>query len=141
MCIRDRSYVEAHATGTVLGDPIEVDGLTTAFARHTSRKQFCALGSVKPNLGHGVSAASMSSLLKGLLAMRARKLPPNINFEEPNPYIAFHESPLYVSDVLQPWTPNGPRLLAAVSSFGFGRTNAHVVLEEAPARELSLIHI
>lgn len=130
------SYVEAHATGTVLGDPIEVDGLTTAFARHTSRKQFCALGSVKPNLGHGVSAASMSSLLKVLLAMRARKLPPNINFEEPNPYIAFHESPLYVSDVLQPWTPNGPRLLAAVSSFGFGRTNAHVVLEEAPAREV-----
>jgi len=130
------SYVEAHATGTVLGDPIEVDGLTTAFARHTSRKQFCALGSVKPNLGHGVSAASMSSLLKVLLAMRARKLPPNINFEEPNPYIAFHESPLYVSDVLQPWAPNGPRLLAAVSSFGFGRTNAHVVLEEAPAREV-----
>ncbi len=130
------SYVEAHATGTVLGDPIEVDGLTTAFARHTSRKQFCALGSVKPNLGHGVSAASMSSLLKVLLAMRARQLPPNINFEEPNPYIGFHESPLYVSDVLRPWTPNGPRLLAGVSSFGFGRTNAHVVLEEAPARRL-----
>lgn len=128
------SYVEAHATGTVLGDPIEVNGLRTAFGKHTSRRQFCALGSVKPNLGHGVSAASMASLIKVLLAFRERQLPPNINFTEPNPYIPFHESPLYVSDTIRDWEPNGPARLAAVSSFGFGRTNVHAVLSEAPAR-------
>ncbi len=128
------SYVEAHATGTVLGDPIEVNGLSTAFGKFTKRRQFCALGSVKPNLGHGVSAASMASLIKLLLAFREQQLPPNINFTEPNPYIAFHDSPLYVSDTTRAWEPNGSTRLAAVSSFGFGRTNVHAVLEEAPAR-------
>ncbi|HML51596.1 MAG TPA: SDR family NAD(P)-dependent oxidoreductase [Propionicimonas sp.] len=131
------SYVEAHATGTILGDPIEVTGLRTAFDKHTSRRQFCALGSVKPNLGHGVSAASMASLIKVLLAFRERQLPPNINFTEPNPYIPFHESPLYVSDTTRDWEPNGPVRLAAVSSFGFGRTNVHAVLSEAPPREVA----
>lgn len=126
------SYIEAHATGTVLGDPIEVKGLKMAFDKHTKKKQFCAIGSVKPNIGHGVSAASMSSLIKVILALREKKLPPNINFLEPNPYIKFQDSPLYVSDKLKDWNPNGEKRLAGVSSFGFGRTNAHVVIEEAP---------
>jgi len=126
------SYMEAHATGTVLGDPIEVKGIKTAFEKYTDRKQFCGIGSVKPNIGHGVSAAAISSLIKVILAMRNKQLPPNINFSRPNPFIEFFNSPLYVNDQLKDWETDGIPRRAGISSFGFSRTNCHMVLEEAP---------
>lgn len=126
------SYIEAHATGTVLGDPIEVKGIKMAFDKYTDKKQFCGIGSVKPNIGHGVSAAAMSSLLKVVLSLKNKQLAPNINFSEPNPFIQFHNSPLYVNDKLRDWETNGFPRRAGVSSFGFGRTNCHMVVEEAP---------
>lgn len=129
------SYIEAHATGTKLGDPIEVKGLKMAFEKYTQKKQFCGVGSVKPNIGHGVSSASISSLIKVIMAMNAKELPPVINFDAPNPYIQFQDSPMYVNDKLREWKPIGEKRLAGVSSFGFGRTNAHVVLEESPVNE------
>lgn len=126
------TYMEAHATGTVLGDPIEVKGIKTAFEKYTDAKQFCGIGSVKPNIGHGVSAAAISSLLKVILALKNKQLPPNINFAQPNPFIEFLNSPLYVNDRLKKWDAgNNPRR-AGVSSFGFSRTNCHMILEEAP---------
>ncbi len=126
------SYLEAHATGTVLGDPVEVKGIKTAFEKFTKRKQFCGIGSVKPNIGHGVSAAAIASLLKVVLAMKNGQIPPNINFTEPNPFIDFSESPLYVNDKLKNWDSGDNPKRAGVSSFGFSRTNCHMVLEEAP---------
>lgn len=127
------SYIEAHATGTVLGDPIEVKGIKAAFEKYTQKKQFCGVGSVKPNIGHGVSVAAMSSLMKVILSIKNRQIPPNINFSEPNPYIDFANSPLYVNDRLKKWETNGVPMRAGVSSFGFSRTNCHMVLEEAPS--------
>lgn len=126
------SYVEAHATGTVLGDPVEAKGLTNAFRRHTDKKQFCGIGSVKPNVGHLVGAAGVASFFKVVLALKNRKLPPTLNMDEPNEYINFLDSPLYINDRLREWPgENGPRR-AGVSAFGFSGTNCHVVLEEAP---------
>ncbi len=130
------SYIEAHGTGTPLGDPIEIEGLTKAFRASTSRKQFCAIGSVKSNIGHLDTAAGVAGLIKTTLALRHRLLPPTLHFAEPNPSIDFANSPFTVNKSLTPWTNNGtmPRR-AGVSSFGIGGTNAHVVLEEAPALE------
>ncbi len=130
------SYIEAHATGTVLGDPIEVKGIKMAFDRYTDRKQFCGVGSVKPNIGHGVSSAAMSSLLKVVLSLKNKQLAPNINFSEPNPFIQFQNTPLYVNDKLRAWETQGFPRRAGVSSFGFGRTNCHMVVEEAPKIEI-----
>ncbi len=128
------SYVEAHGTGTVLGDPIEFKGLTSAFRRFTQKSQFCAIGSLKTNMGHLVAASGVASLFKVVKSMQHKQLAPTINFGEPNPYIPFTSSPLYVSDRLQPWeiTP-GTQRRAALSSFGFSHTNCHMVVEEAPA--------
>ena len=129
------SYVEAHGTGTELGDPIEVAALTRAYRAGTDRTGFCALGSVKPNIGHLDAAAGVSSLIKTVLALAHRELPPTINFERPNPKIEFEGTPFFVNTTLQPWPVTaGPRR-AGVSSFGFGGTNAHLVLEEAPVAE------
>ncbi|MEU4175690.1 SDR family NAD(P)-dependent oxidoreductase [Streptomyces sp. NPDC026589] len=126
------SYVEAHGTGTVLGDPIEIKGLTNAFRRHTARRQFCGVGSLKTTMGHMVAASGVASLAKVVKSLETRTLAPSGNFEEPNPYINFPDSPLYVNDRLGPWEAgDGPRR-AAINSFGFIRTNSHVVLEEAP---------
>ncbi|MBO0931460.1 type I polyketide synthase [Fibrella aquatilis] len=125
------TYVEAHGTGTALGDPIEIDGLTKAFRRHTDRTQFCTIGSVKTNIGHLESAAGMAQLIKVLLAVQKRQLPPNLHFTQPNRHIRFEQTPFRVATRLQPWNPAGPRV-AGISSFGIGGTNAHVVLEEAP---------
>ena len=123
--------VEAHGTGTRLGDPIEVSALTDAFAAFTPRKNFCAIGSVKTNIGHAMAAAGMAGLLKAVQALRHRTLPASLNFSTPNRHIDFANSPFVVNTETRPWTSDQPRR-AAVSSFGFSGTNAHVVLEEAP---------
>jgi phthiocerol/phenolphthiocerol synthesis type-I polyketide synthase E len=126
------TYVEAHGTGTLLGDPIEVEALTRAFRAKTARKNFCALGSIKANIGHLDAAAGVAGLIKAALALHYKMLPPSINFERPNPKIDLENSPFYINRQLTPWRCNGHRLQAGVSSFGVGGTNAHVILEEAP---------
>jgi acyl transferase domain-containing protein len=126
------SYIETHGTGTSLGDPIEVTALTKVFRKSTERKSFCAIGSLKSNIGHLDAAAGIGGFIKTVLALENREIPPSINFEVPNPAIDFAETPFYVNSKLVPWeSPDLPRR-AAVSSFGVGGTNAHVVLEEAP---------
>jgi phthiocerol/phenolphthiocerol synthesis type-I polyketide synthase E len=125
------SYVEAHGTGTALGDPIEVAALTEAFRVGTARKRFCALGSVKTNIGHLDAAAGVVGLIKTVKALKGKQLPPSLHFEEPNPKIDFENSPFYVNTVLKDWETGGEPRRAGVSSFGIGGTNAHVVLEEA----------
>ena len=128
------TYVETHGTGTKLGDPIEVQALTDAFSRYTSQRQYCAIGSVKTNVGHGLIAAGIISLIKTILCIKNRKLVPSLNFNKENEHIHFSESPFYVNTVLKDWekTGNAPRR-AAISSFGFSGTNSHLVIEEAPA--------
>jgi len=127
------SYVETHGTGTNLGDPIEVAGLTRAYRRYTDKKHFCGIGSVKTNIGHLVSAGGVASMIKTIMGMQNRKIPASLNFEKPNPKIDFANSPFYVVDKTRAWLPSGGDLLrAGVSSFGIGGTNAHLILEEAP---------
>ena len=128
------TYVEAHGTGTELGDPIEVAALTKAFRAATDRRGFCALGSVKSNIGHLDAAAGVAGLIKAVLALEHRALPPSLHVSSPNPRIDFESTPFRVNTALTEWaaSPDGPRR-AGVSSFGIGGTNAHVVLEEAPA--------
>ena len=129
------SYVEAHGTGTFLGDPIEVAALTRAFQGDTERTGFCGLGSVKSNIGHLDAAAGMASLLKVVLAMEHRRLPPTLHFRKPNAQIDFAATPFRVIAEAEAWQPaaGGPRR-AGITSLGMGGTNAHVVVEEAPAR-------
>ena len=132
-------YVEAHGTGTPLGDPIEFAALTRAFRRHTERRQFCAIGSVKSNVGHLDEAAGVTGLIKAALSLYHRKIPPSLHFRAPNPELAYPDSPFFVNAELRDFGP-GPdrgRRRAAVSSFGIGGTNAHVVLEEAPDPDLA----
>ena len=125
-------YVEAHGTGTPLGDQIEIEALTQAFRAGTSRRGFCAIGSVKTNIGHLETAAGIAGLIKAVLALEHAEIPPSLHCESPNPAIDFAGSPFYVNASLRPW-PSGPfPRRAGVSSFGMGGTNAHVVLEEAP---------
>jgi amino acid adenylation domain-containing protein len=126
-------YVEAHGTGTAMGDPIEVAALTEAFRGSTPKRGFCALGTLKTNVGHLDAAAGIAGLLKTALCLERRTLPPSLNFTAPNPGIDFAGSPFFVNAALADW-PQGPRR-AGVSSFGIGGTNAHAVLEEAPACE------
>lgn len=128
-------YVETHGTGTVLGDPVEIAALTQAFRASTGAKGFCPIGSVKTNIGHLDAAAGVASLIKTILALEHRQIPPSLNFEEPNPNIDFANSPFFVNTELRRWETNGGPRRAGVSSFGIGGTNAHVVLEEAPASE------
>jgi amino acid adenylation domain-containing protein len=131
------SYLEAHGTGTPLGDPIEVAGLVKAFglkpAATGATAKSCALGSVKSNLGHLDIAAGVAGLIKTVLALQHGEIPPSLHFESPNPKLELERTPFFVNDRLRPW-PRGvhPRR-AGVSSFGIGGTNAHVVLEEGPA--------
>jgi non-ribosomal peptide synthase protein (TIGR01720 family) len=126
------TYVEAHGTGTALGDPIEISALTRAFRSGGARGTgFCAVGSVKTNVGHLDTAAGVTGLIKTVLALEHRQIPPTLHFERPSQRIDFASSPFYVSAELADWRSDGPRR-AGVSSFGIGGTNAHVVLEEAP---------
>ena len=131
------SYIEAHGTATPLGDPIEIAALTKAFRAHTERRRFCAVGSVKTNIGHLDAAAGVAGLIKTVLALKHRMLPPSLHFEAPNPNIDFDNSPFYVNARLAAWNRKETPLRAGVSSFGIGGTNAHVIVEEAPAIETS----
>lgn len=124
------TYVEAHGTGTALGDPIEVTALTRAF--NSKRKGFCAIGSVKSNLGHLGWAAGMAGLIKTVLTLENKLIPPSLYFEIPNPKIDFENSPFHVNTRLTDWSTGGFPRRAGVSAFGIGGTNAHVVLQEGP---------
>ena len=132
----DIQLIEAHGTGTKLGDPIEVEGLTQAFRHYTDKTGYCALGSVKGNIGHSLYAAGVAGALKLVLALKHRQLPPAASFERLNPHIDLCDSPFVVNTALKPWPENakGGRS-AVVSAFGFSGTNAHLVLEAAPTRD------
>jgi acyl transferase domain-containing protein/thioesterase domain-containing protein len=126
-------YIEAHGSNTPLGDSVEIAALTQVFRRKTQKRGFCAIGSVKSNVGHLESAAGVTGLIKTVLALQHKQIPPSLHFKSPNPEIDFASSPFYVNTELQEWKNGaGPRR-AGVSSFGIGGTNAHVILEEAPA--------
>jgi acyl transferase domain-containing protein/acyl carrier protein len=127
----DVSYVEAHGTGTALGDPIEVAALTQAFGPLPAES--CAIGTLKSNVGHLDAAAGVAGLIKTTLALAHRELPPSLHFTTPNPKIDFAGSPFFVNTRLRPWETDTTPRRAGVSAFGIGGTNAHVVLEEAPA--------
>jgi PfaD family protein len=123
--------IEAHGTGTKLGDPVEVGGLKASFADFTRRKQYCALGSVKSNVGHLLAAAGVAGFIKSTLALKQRKIPPTIHFETLNEHIELEDSPFYVNTICREWRVEAGEIRrAAVSGFGFSGTNAHIVLEE-----------
>ncbi|WP_437581600.1 beta-ketoacyl synthase N-terminal-like domain-containing protein [Sorangium sp. So ce887] len=128
--------VEAHGTGTKLGDPIEWSALTEAFRHYTGREGFCAIGSVKTNIGHAATAAGVAGILKILLSMEHEQMPASLHYRSINPNIHLQGSPFYVNDRLRPWTVEpGQKRRAVVSSFGFSGTNVHMVIEEAPRTE------
>ncbi len=127
------SYVETHGTGTPLGDVTEMEALSIAF--NTPKKQFCAIGSAKTNIGHLGAAAGAAGLIKTALALKHRQIPPSLHFSEPNPRIDFQNSPFYVNQGLTEWPSSHAPRRAGVSSFGIGGTNVHVVLQEAPQLE------
>ncbi|MCP4261660.1 MAG: amino acid adenylation domain-containing protein, partial [Planctomycetes bacterium] len=130
------TYIETHGTGTTMGDPIEIAALTQAYQQRTRKKGFCAIGAVKSNVGHLNVAAGVAGLIKSVLSLKHKMLPPSLHFEQPNPKIDFANSPFFVNNTLSEWKSDGahPRR-CGVSAFGLGGTNAHIVLEEAPARE------
>ncbi|RZL96372.1 MAG: amino acid adenylation domain-containing protein [Variovorax sp.] len=130
---RSISYVEAHGTATPMGDPVEVEALRQAYARHTGDLGFCAIGSLKSNVGHMVTAAGAGGLIKTVLSLQAETLPPSLHYDAPNPAIDFAATPFHVQHELADWprTAQQPRR-AGVSAFGVGGTNAHVIVEEAP---------
>jgi acyl transferase domain-containing protein len=134
---RTIDYVEGHGTGTPMGDPIEVAALSEAFRAATSDTGFCALGSLKSNVGHLDSASGIAALIKVVLSLQHGEVPPTINFSRPNPAIDFKTSPFYVNTQLMPWKAKAAPRRAGVHSFGIGGTNAHVVVEEAPAVQAS----
>ncbi len=127
------SYVEAHGTATALGDPAEIAGLTKAWRKWTDKKRYCAIGSIKTNIGHLDAAAGVAGLIKTVLALENRQIPRSLHFETPNPQIDFEGSPFYVATELLEWKSEGPRR-AGLSSFGVGGTNAHAILQEAPVQ-------
>jgi acyl transferase domain-containing protein/thioesterase domain-containing protein len=127
-------YVECHGTGTKMGDPIEVAALTQAFRQSTAKTGFCAIGSVKTNIGHLDTAAGVASLIKASLAVSTGKIPPSLHYEAPNPEIDFARSPFFVSRELSRWQRGAEPRRAGVNSLGVGGTNAYAVLEEPPAR-------
>ncbi|HJR08153.1 MAG TPA: amino acid adenylation domain-containing protein [Pyrinomonadaceae bacterium] len=126
------TYIEAHGTGTPLGDPIELAALTQAFRAQTAKRDFCAVGSLKTNLGHLDAGAGIAGLIKTVLALKHRMIPPSLHFEQPNPQVNLEDSPFYVNRMLREWITEGLPRRAGVSSFGIGGTNAHVILEESP---------
>lgn len=131
---RSISYVEAHGTATPLGDPIEIAALTKAYRTHTADEGFCAIGSLKSNVGHMVIAAGVAGVIKTALALHHERLPQSLHYTAPNPKIDFAHSPFVVQADAAPWPRGQVARRAGVSSFGVGGTNAHVILEEAPVR-------
>ncbi len=126
------SYIEAHGYATTFGDPIEIKSLKEAFNKHTKKRQFCGIGSLKGNIGHTVAASGIASLLKVILAMKHKKIPATLNYSQPNQYINLSDSPLYIINELKEWTvQNSQKRLAGINSFGFSGTNCHMVVEEA----------
>jgi amino acid adenylation domain-containing protein len=124
-------YVETHGTGTILGDPVEIEGLKLAF--HSNKNGFCGLGSVKTNVGHLDEAAGVTGFIKTVLTLKHRLIPPSLHFNAPNPKINLKNSPFYINTGLKEWkTENGNPFRAGISSFGIGGTNTHMILEEAP---------
>jgi amino acid adenylation domain-containing protein len=126
------SYIEAHGTATLLGDPIEIAGLAQVFRAATDARQYCALGSLKGNIGHCDAASGITSLIKTALAFRHELIPPSINCEQINPALEIEQSPFFINRELREWKRGAEPRRAGVSSFGVGGTNAHIVLEEAP---------
>ena len=131
------TYIEAHGTGTSLGDPIEIAGLTKAFGAQTNERTPCAIGSVKTNIGHTDTAAGVAGVIKTAQALRHKLIPPSLHFTELNPKIDFASTPFYVNTALAEWPSGATPRRAGVSSFGIGGTNAHAILEEAPPEEPS----
>jgi acyl transferase domain-containing protein/acyl carrier protein len=129
----DISYIEAHGTGTRVGDPIELTSLRQVFKSVTDKKNFCAIGSVKPNIGHLDSAAGIAGLIKTVLMLKHKKLPPLINFTKPNPELDIENSPFYINTKLRDW--DAAYRIAGVNSFGMGGTNAHVIIAEPPEEQ------
>ncbi|MFO1217389.1 MAG: aminotransferase class III-fold pyridoxal phosphate-dependent enzyme [Burkholderiaceae bacterium] len=130
------SYIEAHGTGTALGDPVEIAGLTQAFrAGGATANGYCAIGSLKTNIGHLDAAAGVAGLIKTSLALHHKVLPASLNYHSPNPKLDIENTPFFVNAALRDWPSGATARRAGVSSFGVGGTNAHVVLEEAPPRE------
>lgn len=128
------SYVEAHGTATPLGDPAEIAALTKAYRQWTDRRGYCAIGSAKTNVGHLDAAAGVTGVIKTAMSLTYREIPASLHFETPNPQIDFESSPFYVNTALREWTAsNGDARCAGVSAYGIGGTNAHMILEEAPA--------
>ncbi len=130
-------YIEAHGTGTQLGDPIEMDGIIRSFRQFTDKNSFCAINSVKANIGHLYDIAGLVGLIKATLALKNESIPPGINFNSPNKKINFEESPVYVNDQFKVWNKNGHKRCCAVSSFGFSGTNCHVVVEEYTGKAIN----
>jgi phthiocerol/phenolphthiocerol synthesis type-I polyketide synthase E len=130
---RTIGYVEAHGTGTSLGDPIEIAALSSAYRRYSADTGWCAIGSVKTNIGHLGPAAGIAGVIKTVLSLEHGLIPPSLHYETPNPKIDFGGNPFYVNAALSTWNPDCVPRRAGVSSFGMGGTNAHVILEEAPA--------
>jgi len=126
------AYVECHSTGTTVGDPLEIEALTTAFRSETKREQYCAVGSVKANIGHPEQAAAIAGLIKTALVLHRKRIPPSINYETPNPRIDFASSPFYVNTKLQDFPLTDTPRRVGLNSLGIGGTNAFAVLEEAP---------
>jgi len=131
------TYIEAHGTATPLGDPIEIAALTRVFRAATGKKHFCGIGSVKTNIGHLDAAAGVAGLIKTILALKHKRLPPSLHFKQPNPAIDFADSPFYVNSELSEWETDQIPRRAGVSSFAIGGVNAHVVVEEAPEKAKS----
>jgi phthiocerol/phenolphthiocerol synthesis type-I polyketide synthase E len=128
-------FVECHGTATPMGDPIEVAALTRAFRAHTQKKHFCAIGSVKSNIGHTDTAAGVAGFIKAVLALERKLIPATVNFRTPNPEIDFASSPFFVNSEAMEWKGGTTPRRAAVTSLGLGGTNAHVILEEPPSME------
>lgn len=129
-------YIEAHGTGTALGDPIEIAALAQAFPAPADKESYCAVGSVKGNIGHLDGAAGIAGFIKTALVLHNKQIPPTLHFHRANPRLNLENSPFFINTALRDWMDDDLPRRAAVSSFGFGGTNAHTVLEEAPARLL-----
>ena len=126
------SYIEAHGTATNIGDPIEIKAITSAFRHYSKKRQFCAIGTAKVNIGHSIAVSGIAGLTKIILAMKYECIPPNINFNSPNKFVDFVQSPIYVNNSLKDWKRSNKLRRAGISAFGFSGTNCHIIVEEAP---------